>query len=123
MAEKIFLKARDERLSGDQEQAFVLFMRFLAVAETVKKSEEYKTNKVSCPGDGLYTLRWLQAIPALIRAQMNWANVPGINVPGKYPGQMSRQISQANDPLEHMMHSVIPGTCEYFLCRGVALES
>ncbi|KAL5469338.1 hypothetical protein EMCRGX_G030588 [Ephydatia muelleri] len=45
LAEKIFLKARDERLSGDEENSYILFMRFLDVANTLKKSDEYKSNK------------------------------------------------------------------------------
>ena len=53
LAEKIFLKARDERLSGDEENSYILFMRFLDVANTLKKSDEYKSNKVCCRGGEL----------------------------------------------------------------------
>jgi len=47
MAEKIFLKARDARLQdGDEEEAYVLFMRFLDAISHIRQSREYKSNKV-----------------------------------------------------------------------------
>lgn len=46
MAEKIFLKARDARLQdGDEEEAYVLFMRFLDAISHIRQSREYKSNK------------------------------------------------------------------------------
>ena len=45
-AEKIFLKARDAKLQDrDEEQAYVLFMRFLDVVSCIRKSREYKSSK------------------------------------------------------------------------------
>ena len=34
------------RIEGDEEMAYVLFMRFIEVFEKIMASKEYKTNKV-----------------------------------------------------------------------------
>jgi hypothetical protein len=45
LAEKILLKARDEVLGGDEEQAYVLYMRFIDVFQSIRNSKTYKTEK------------------------------------------------------------------------------
>ena len=45
LAEKLLLKARDEVLAGDEEQAYVLYMRFLDVFQAIRNSKAYKTEK------------------------------------------------------------------------------
>lgn len=46
LADKIYLKARDASLSGDEEEAYVLFMRFYEVFNTIKSSREYRSSRV-----------------------------------------------------------------------------
>lgn len=45
MAEKILLKARDEVLVGDEEQAYVLYMRFIDVFQSIRNSKTYRVEK------------------------------------------------------------------------------
>lgn len=45
LAEKLLLKARDEVLAGDEEQAYVLYMRFVDVFQSVRNSKAYRTEK------------------------------------------------------------------------------
>ena len=45
MAEKILLKARDEVLGGDEEQAYVLYMRFIDVFQSIRNSKTYRMEK------------------------------------------------------------------------------
>lgn len=45
LAEKILLKARDEVLGGDEEQAYVLYMRFIDVFQSIRNSKTYRTEK------------------------------------------------------------------------------
>lgn len=45
MAEKILLKARDEVLVGDEEQAYVLYMRFIDVFQSIRNSKTYRMEK------------------------------------------------------------------------------
>lgn len=45
LAEKIVLKAKDEVLAGDEEQAYVLYMRFIDVFQSIRKSKTYRTDK------------------------------------------------------------------------------
>ena len=45
LAEKILLKARDEVLSGDEEQAYVLYMRFIDVFQSIRNSKTYRMEK------------------------------------------------------------------------------
>ena len=51
LVEKIFLKARDAQLSGDEEQAYVLFMRVGDAFSNIRKSRDYKTSKVRPSSD------------------------------------------------------------------------
>ena len=44
-AEKILLKARDEVLVGDEEQAYVLYMRFIDVFQSIRNSKAYRMEK------------------------------------------------------------------------------
>lgn len=46
LADKIYLKARDASLMGDEEEAYVLFMRFYEVFNAIKSSREYRNNRV-----------------------------------------------------------------------------
>ena len=45
LAEKILLKAKDELIAGDEEQAYVLYMRFIDVFQCIRKSKTYRTEK------------------------------------------------------------------------------
>ena len=45
LAEKVLLRARDEVLSGDEEQAYVLYMRFIDIFQCIRSSKTYKTEK------------------------------------------------------------------------------
>ena len=45
MAEKLLLKAKDESLAGDEEQAYILYMRFVDLVKAVIASKEYKRSK------------------------------------------------------------------------------
>ena len=45
LAEKLLLKARDEVLTGDEEQAYVLYMRFVDVFQSIRNSKTYRTEK------------------------------------------------------------------------------
>ena len=45
LAEKILLKARDEVLGGDEEQAYVLYMRFIDVFQSIRSSKTYRMEK------------------------------------------------------------------------------
>ena len=41
----MLLKARDEVLTGDEEQAYVLYMRFIDVFQAIRNSKAYRTEK------------------------------------------------------------------------------
>lgn len=45
MGDKLLLKAKDESLGGDEEQAYILYMRFLDVVKEIRKSKSYKKGK------------------------------------------------------------------------------
>ncbi len=45
LAEKLILRAKDEELAGDEEQAYVLYMRFVDVVKAVRGSKEFKKDK------------------------------------------------------------------------------
>lgn len=38
----MLLKAKDELLGGDEEQAYVLYMRFVDMYKSIRASKEYK---------------------------------------------------------------------------------
>lgn len=41
----MLLRARDEVLSGDEEQAYVLYMRFIDIFQCIRNSKTYKAEK------------------------------------------------------------------------------
>lgn len=41
----MLLKAQDELLSGDEEQAYILYMRFIDIYKIIYASKEYKRDK------------------------------------------------------------------------------
>ena len=45
LADKVLLKAKDELLAGDQEQAYILYMRFIDMYKVIYASKEYKRDK------------------------------------------------------------------------------
>ena len=45
-SEKVFQQAEQSHLNGDQENAYVLYMRFFALVDIIKKTKEYKNDKV-----------------------------------------------------------------------------
>lgn len=45
LADKVLLKAKDELLAGDQEQAYILYMRFIDMYKVIYASKEYKKDK------------------------------------------------------------------------------
>ena len=45
MGDKLLLKAKDESLSGDDEQAYILYMRFVDVVKEIRSSKTYKKDK------------------------------------------------------------------------------
>lgn len=45
MGDKILLKAKDESLGGDEEQAYILYMRFVDVVKEIQSSKTYKRDK------------------------------------------------------------------------------
>jgi len=40
----VLLKARDELLAGDEEQAYILYMRFIDMYKVIRASKEFKKN-------------------------------------------------------------------------------
>ena len=46
-AERLFTIAEEAYVNKDEEKAYILYMRFFNVIQCVKKSAEYKKNKVS----------------------------------------------------------------------------
>ena len=44
LADKVLLKARDELLAGDEEQAYILYMRFIDMYKVIRASKEFKKN-------------------------------------------------------------------------------
>lgn len=45
LADKVLLKAKDELLSGDEESAYILYMRFIDMYKIIYASKEYKRDK------------------------------------------------------------------------------
>lgn len=45
LADKVLLKAQDELLNGDEEQAYILYMRFIDMYKIIYASKEYKRDK------------------------------------------------------------------------------
>lgn len=45
IADKMLLKAKDEVMSGDEEQAYILYMRFIDVYKIIRSSKDYKRDK------------------------------------------------------------------------------
>jgi len=45
-AQRLFTYAEEAHCNKDEEKAYVLYMRFFNVIQCVKKSAEYKKNKV-----------------------------------------------------------------------------
>ena len=43
----LFTKAEEAYCSKDEERAYILYMRFFNIVQCVKKSAEYKKNKVT----------------------------------------------------------------------------
>jgi hypothetical protein len=41
----VLLKAQDELLNGDEEQAYILYMRFIDMYKIIYASKEYKRDK------------------------------------------------------------------------------
>ena len=46
-ADKVYLKAQDHDLEGDEEHAYALYMRYFNIICLVKKTKKYSENKVS----------------------------------------------------------------------------
>ena len=46
-ADKVFLKAKDYDLEGDEEYAYVYYMRYFNIIALIKKSSKYADQKVS----------------------------------------------------------------------------
>ena len=46
-ADKVFLKAQDYDLEGDEEYAYVYYMRYYTIISLIKRSTKYSDNKVS----------------------------------------------------------------------------
>lgn len=47
LAEKLLLKAKDEVLAGDEEQAYVLYMRFVDIFQVIRNSKLVSSAKAS----------------------------------------------------------------------------
>ena len=45
IADKMLLKAKDELLAGDEEQAYILYMRFIDMYKVIRASKEFKKDK------------------------------------------------------------------------------
>ena len=45
IADKVLLKAKDELMGGDQEQAYILYMRFIDMYKIIRSSKDYKKEK------------------------------------------------------------------------------
>lgn len=46
IADKVLLKAKDELLAGDEEQAYILYMRFIDMYKVIRASKEFKRDKM-----------------------------------------------------------------------------
>lgn len=46
-ADKVYLEAKDHYLEGDEETAYVFYMRYFNLITLIKKSSKYKEKKVS----------------------------------------------------------------------------
>ena len=46
-ADKIFRNAEEHNMLGDEEKAYVFYMKFFNVISAVKKTADYKKNEVS----------------------------------------------------------------------------
>ena len=46
-AEKVYKKAEEHDLMGDEENAYVLYMRFFNIMQEVSKTTKYQSDKVS----------------------------------------------------------------------------
>lgn len=46
-ADKVYLQARDHYLEGDEEIAYVFYMRYFNLITLIKKSSKYKEKQVS----------------------------------------------------------------------------
>lgn len=45
LADKVLLKAKDELLAGDEESAYIMYMRFIDMYKIIYASKEYKKDK------------------------------------------------------------------------------
>ncbi len=45
-ADKVFKRAEQENLLGDEERAYVFYMKFFNLVSAIKKTAEYKKNEV-----------------------------------------------------------------------------
>lgn len=45
-SKKVFIAAEKENLSGDEEKAYVYYMKYFNVISEVKKTSQFKNNKV-----------------------------------------------------------------------------
>lgn len=46
-ADKVYLKAKDHDFEGDEENAYVFYMRFFNIITLIKRSNKYTEKKVS----------------------------------------------------------------------------
>ena len=46
VSQKLLSSANENEVGGDQEKAYVLFFKFIELAKTIRKSREYKKDKV-----------------------------------------------------------------------------
>ena len=46
-SEKVFAKAEEQNLLGDEEQAYILYMKYFNIITAVKKTAEFKKNEVT----------------------------------------------------------------------------
>lgn len=46
LADKIYVNAKDAQLNGDEEKAYVLYMRYYHVLKSIWKDSSYKKKKV-----------------------------------------------------------------------------
>ena len=52
----MFLKAEEHDLDSDEEQAYVLYMRYFNIISLMKKTKQYQENKVNLLFDSSYKL-------------------------------------------------------------------
>ena len=77
LAEKVLLRARDEVLSGDEEQAYVLYMRFIDIFQCIRSSKTYKTekrelDKILSPGKASKALDEAERLAHSLKERCGW---------------------------------------------------